>query len=145
MSAVLSSGLADPAAAEQFFSEQLKYRTDPADLAADLLAGEDQIVVLDVRSAKHYAAAHIPGAISFPHREMNEATTRELDRSKVYICYCDGIGCNGSTWGAYKMAKLGFQVKELIGGIHWWQQDGLAIAVGDESGVLLETPITCSC
>ncbi|WP_348943743.1 rhodanese-like domain-containing protein [Chitinibacter sp. FCG-7] len=145
MSAVLSSGLATPQAAEAFFAEQLKYRTDPADLAADLVAGEVGIVVLDTRSPAHYQAAHIPGAISFPHRTMNEESTRELDRSKVYICYCDGIGCNGSTWGAYKMAKLGFQVKELIGGIHWWRQDGLAVATGDEPGVLTEISIQCAC
>ncbi|WP_373974093.1 rhodanese-like domain-containing protein [Chitinibacter sp. SCUT-21] len=145
MSAVLSSGLASPQESAAFFAEQLKYRTDPADLAADLLARNEQIVVLDTRSPRHYQTAHIPGAISFPHRTMNEDTTAQLDRSKVYVCYCDGIGCNGSTWGVYKMAQLGFQVKELIGGIHWWQQDGLAIATGDEPGVLTEISIQCAC
>ncbi len=24
---------------------------------------------------------------------------------KVYVTYCDGIGCNGSTKGAYKLAS----------------------------------------
>ncbi|QLG89412.1 rhodanese [Chitinibacter bivalviorum] len=145
MSAVLSSGLATPLAAEAFFAEQLKFRTDPADLAADLVAGEASIVVLDVRSLAHYQAEHIPGAISLPHRTMSAESTRDLDRNKVYICYCDGIGCNGSTWGAYKMSKLGFQVKELIGGIHWWKQDGLAVATGDQPGVLTKISIQCEC
>ena len=145
MSAVLSSRLATPSAAEAFFAEQLKYRTDPADLAADLLAGEAQIVVLDTRSAAHYAAAHIPGAISLPHRTMDAQSTAQLDRSKVYVCYCDGIGCNGSTWGAYKMAKLGFQVKELIGGLEWWRLDGFAVATGDQPGVLRQVSINCAC
>ncbi|WP_028448298.1 rhodanese-like domain-containing protein [Chitinibacter tainanensis] len=145
MSVVLSSGLATPGAAAEFFAAQLQFRTDPADLAADLLAKAPEIVVLDTRSAEIYQAGHIPGAISFPHRTMTATSTAQLDRSKVYVCYCDGIGCNGSTWGAYKMAKLGFQVKELIGGIHWWQQDGYAVATGTEPGVLLDEGIRCEC
>ena len=125
MSHVLSTGVASPLEASAFFEAQLKFRTDPADLAADLLAGEaderGSIVVIDTRSPAHYAEGHIPGAISFPHRTMSPATTQELSRDKVYVCYCDGIGCNGSTQGAYKLAALGFRVKELIGGLHWWR------------------------
>jgi len=145
MSAVLSTGLASPAQAEQFFAAQLQFRTDAADLAADLIAATPHIVVIDTRSVAHYQAAHIPGAISVPHRLMTLESTADWDRGKVYVTYCDGIGCNGSTWGAYKLAKLGFQVKELIGGIDWWQRDGYAIATGDEPGVLLASPIECGC
>ena len=145
MSAVLSSGLASASEAAQFFAAQLQFRTDAADLAADLIAGEAQIIVIDTRSLLDYQAAHIPGAISFPHRTMTAESTTAWDRSKVYVTYCDGIGCNGSTWGAYKLAQLGFQVKELIGGIRYWQQDGYAVATGAERGVLLARSIKCSC
>jgi len=41
---------------------------------------------------------------------MSAETTAQLDRSKVYVVYCDGIGCNASTNGAYKLAELGFRV-----------------------------------
>lgn len=54
MSHVLSTGVASPLEASAFFEAQLKFRTDPADLAADLLAGEaaegGSIVVIDTRS-----------------------------------------------------------------------------------------------
>jgi rhodanese-related sulfurtransferase len=73
--------------------------------------------VVDTRSRDAYAAGHIPGAISFPHREMNTETTAGLDRSKVYVVYCDGIGCNASTKGAYILARLEFRTKELLGGL----------------------------
>lgn len=145
MSHVLSTGVASPQEASAFFEAQLKFRTDPADLAADLLSGEHGIVVIDTRSPSHYAEGHIPGAVSFPHRTMNAASTATLARDKVYVCYCDGIGCNGSTQGAHKLAALGFRVKELIGGLHWWRQDGFAVAVGSEAGVLLEGGIACAC
>ena len=145
MSAVLSSGLASASESAQFFAAQLQFRTDSADLAADLIAGESQIIVIDTRSLVDYQAAHIPGALSFPHRAMSAESTATWDRTKVYVTYCDGIGCNGSTWGAYKLAQLGFQVKELIGGIRYWQQDGYAVATGDEAGVLMANNIKCSC
>jgi rhodanese-related sulfurtransferase len=145
MSHVLSTGVASPQEARAFFEAQLQYRTDPADLAADLLSREEGIVVIDTRSPAHYAEGHVPGAVSFPHRTMNAASTAALSRDKVYVCYCDGIGCNGSTQGAYKLAALGFQVKELIGGLHWWRQDGFAVATGSEAGVLLEGGIACAC
>ena len=55
---------------------------------------------------------------------MNAESTAHLDKSKVYVAYCDGIGCNASTKGALKLAQLGFTVKELIGGMDWWLRDG---------------------
>ena len=86
MSHVLSTGVAGAAEASAFFEAQLKFRTDPADLAADLLAGGAGIVVIDTRSPAHYAEGHIPGAISFPHRTMTASTTALLDRNLVYVC-----------------------------------------------------------
>ena len=43
---------------------------------------------------------------------------------RLYVVYCDGVGCNASTSAALKMAKLGFTVKELIGGLDWWKKSG---------------------
>jgi len=98
---------------------------DPSDLW-DALENNEDIVVLDTRKEFGYKKEHIPTAVNLPHRNMNEETTKHLDRSKTYICYCDGIGCNASTKGALNMAKLGFKTKELIGGIEWWKFDGYA-------------------
>ena len=80
--------------------DKLRFHTDSWDLSVDLRAGLAGIVVIDARSRDAYAAGHIPGAISFPHREMSIETTKRLDRSIVYVVYCDGIGCNASTKGA---------------------------------------------
>ena len=46
------------------------------------------------------------------------------EKDKFYVTYCDGIGCNASTKGALNLLKLGFKVKELIGGLDWWKRDG---------------------
>ena|SRR5581483_374381 len=105
------------------FAAKLAYEIDAWDLRDALEAGE-LIVVIDARSPASYAEEHIPGAISLPHRTMDQDTTRELDREAVVVTYCDGIGCNASTKGALNMTKLGFRVRELIGGLDWWKRDG---------------------
>ena len=99
-SRVLEFGCAKPQEMAAAMLVSLRLHTDAWDLAEDLTRDETSIVVLDTRPKKAYEEAHIPGARSFPHREMTESSTRTLDRSKVYVLYCDGIGCNGSTKGA---------------------------------------------
>ena len=105
------------------FRDKLAFETDAWDLNEMLHAGE-RVVIIDARSEAAYAQEHIPQAVNFPHRKMNAESTRHLDRNALYVTYCDGIGCNASTKGALKLAELGFQVKELIGGIDWWKRDG---------------------
>ena len=133
-SRVLEFGCAEPPEMAAVMLANLRLHADAWDLAEDLTRDETSIVVLDVRPKKAYEEAHIPGARSFPHREMTESSTRTLDRSKVYVVYCDGIGCNGSTKAAYKLSSLGFQTKELLGGLDWWRRDGHAVLSGPEPG-----------
>ena len=105
------------------YSDKLKYEIDSWDLFEALKAGE-RIIIVDARSNTAYENEHIPFAISLPHRTMNKESTAHLNRDALYVTYCDGIGCNASTKGALKMAELGFNVKELIGGLDWWRRDG---------------------
>ncbi|OXA94804.1 rhodanese-like domain-containing protein [Flavobacterium hercynium] len=107
------------------YENKLAYEMDPSDLFEALSNGEN-IVVLDARKDFGYEAEHIPTAINIPHREMTVESTQHLDKNVLYVTYCDGIGCNASTKGALNMTRLGFKVKELIGGIEWWKQDGYA-------------------
>ncbi len=80
--------------------------------------------MIDVRSEKAFEIEHIPSAINIPHRSMSQETTKKFDKSKTYVVYCDGIGCNASAKGAVNLVKLGFNVKELLGGLDWWKRDG---------------------
>lgn len=105
------------------YESKLAFETDSWDLKLALESGEN-VLVIDTRSSEAYQNEHIPGAINIPHRRMNEETTKQLDKTALVVTYCDGIGCNASTKGALNMSKLGFRVKELIGGIEWWKRDG---------------------
>jgi rhodanese-related sulfurtransferase len=121
----------------QFYAAKLEYEIDAYDLKEALERG-DTVVVVDTRSAAAYAKRHIPGAVNIPHRTMTAATTAQLDKAALVVTYCDGIGCNGSTKGALNMVRLGFRVKELIGGMEWWLRDGYAAHGG-------ETAVSCGC
>jgi rhodanese-related sulfurtransferase len=125
----------------KFYENKLAYEMDPSDLF-DALEKEENIVVVDARQSFGYEKEHIPTAINLPHQEMTVENTTHLNKTKTYICYCDGIGCNASTKGALHMARLGFKVKELMGGIAWWKFDGYATqGTKPSEGSLIE----CAC
>src|SRR6266496_6294515 len=105
-----------------FFQRKLYYETDPSDVYRDMQNGVDAFVVLDVRSPEAYVKSHVPGALHLPHTEMNAATTASLPHNKLLVEYCWGPGCNGATKAAMKLSALGFTVKEMIGGIEYWQE-----------------------
>lgn len=130
----------------EHYQHKLAYEMDSADLY-EARQQDASVVVIDARKETAYAAEHIPGAVSFGHRLMNEESTRRLDRSKVYVTYCDGIGCNASTKGALKLSQLGFQVKELMGGIDWWKRDGYATQGTHAAGQVVgaDGAIVCNC
>jgi len=109
----------------KFYQNKLAHEMDSWDVFEALENGEPLIVV-DGRTAEAYAQEHIPGSINLPHRELSTTTTATLDKSKTYVCYCDGIGCNASTKTALKLLSLEFEVRELIGGLDWWKRDGYA-------------------
>jgi rhodanese-related sulfurtransferase len=137
ISAVLEFGAPEPGETATIMEDKLRFHTDSWDLSVDLKDALADIVVIDARSQDAYIAGHIPGAVSFPHRDMNPETVARFDRGKVYVVYCDGIGCNASTKGAYKLARLGFRTKELLGGLDWWRRDGHPVTASHEPGSFL--------
>ena len=121
------------------YEDKLAYGIDSWD-AHQAILNKEKIIILDVRSAQAFDQEHIPVAHHFHHKTMNEDSVKRLDPTYTYVTYCDGIGCNASTKGAYKLAQLGFQVKELIGGLEWWKRDGY-----ETSGDLGKSGISCNC
>ncbi len=124
----------------QHYQAKLNYEIDAWDLKEAIDAGE-KVTLVDARSPEVYAHEHIPGAISLPHRTMSAESTASLDRGSLVVTYCDGIGCNASTKGAINLLKLGFRVKELMGGIEWWKREGYATD-GDAAAA---QPGSCGC
>ncbi len=105
------------------YANKLAYEIDSWDLKCAIDSGEP-IVVIDARSPETYQSEHIPNAVNLPHRTISGENTAAISKTSLVVVYCDGIGCNASTKGAIQMLKLGFQVKELMGGLDWWKRDG---------------------
>ncbi len=124
----------------RFYEDKLNFEIDSWDLNVARQAGEPMVVV-DARSPDAYARGHIPGAVNIPHRKMSLETTGHLDKKALVVTYCDGIGCNGSTKGALNMVRLGFRVKELIGGLDWWRRDGYPVHPDQAT----ESASSCGC
>lgn len=120
------------------FEARLEWEIDSADLAEH----PDDYIVIDARKPETYAAGHVPGAINLPHRTITAETAR-FPKDAVLVTYCDGIGCNASTKAAVKLSRLGYRVKEMIGGIDWWKRDGLPVEHGAE--LAATGTIRCGC
>ena len=124
-----------------YYEDKLKYEIDSWDLFESLKANE-KILVIDTRSEQAFEKEHIPGAINIPHRTITAENTSDLDKYILYVTYCDGIGCNASTKGALNMVRLGFKVKELMGGLDWWKRDGHET---EGTKAQSENKIVCGC
>ena len=124
-----------------FYKEKLDWEIDSWDLYI-ALQNDENLVVVDGRSAEAFEREHIPGAINIPHRTICENALAKLDKAPLYVTYCDGIGCNASTKTALKMLSLGFRVKEMLGGLDWWKRDGYAtLGAQHREGTMVE----CGC
>ncbi|MEU2347774.1 rhodanese-like domain-containing protein [Modestobacter sp. NPDC049651] len=140
-----------PADAAAHFAHRLAVETDVSDVHAALESGRPGFVLLDSRSDESWAQGHVPGAVHLPGGEIAARAADELDRSVPVVTYCWGPGCNGATRAALALARLGFRVREMIGGFEYWAREGLPVETAD--GVrrpdvdLLTAPagISCGC
>ena len=68
------------------------------------------------------------------------------------VVYCWGPACNGATRSAIEFLKLGYAVKEMIGGFEYWAREGLGVVddlgPADIAPDRLTTPVAsddCDC
>jgi rhodanese-related sulfurtransferase len=125
-SLVTQPGFADAATALAHFERRLGVETDCSDVH-ESLKGEIDFVLVDVRGPHAFAAGHVPGAVNIPHRTMTAERMAEYPISTRFVVYCAGPHCNGANKGAIRLARLGFPVKEMIGGITGWLDEGFAL------------------
>jgi rhodanese-related sulfurtransferase len=121
---------APPATALAHFEALLAYETDCWDVHAALAAGHRGFVVLDVRSPEAFAAGHVPGAVSLPHRRINERNLAPYPAEALFVVYCSGPHCNGADRAAVRVARLHRPVKKMIGGITGWKDEGFELEAG---------------
>ncbi|MFT4230334.1 MAG: rhodanese-like domain-containing protein [Microbacterium sp.] len=106
-----------------FFAAKLRHETDPSDVYAAQKRGE-RFTLVDVRSDEAWAQGRIPGAVHLHYSEIAERAPRELDSSLPVVVHCWSPGCNAGAKGALEFARLGWSVREMIGGYEYWVREG---------------------
>lgn len=121
---------APSADALRHFESRLAFETDCWDVHDSLSRGVADFVLLDVRSPALFAASHLPGAIHLPHGKMTERRMSEWPADTLFVVYCAGPHCNGANKAAVRLARLGRPVKEMIGGMTGWADEGFSFSTG---------------
>ncbi|MFJ6531019.1 rhodanese-like domain-containing protein [Microbacterium sp. NPDC091662] len=113
-----------------FYAAKLTYETDPSDVHAALRAGAD-IVVIDVRSDEAWAQGRVAGAVHMHYNEIASRAPTEIAEGTAVVVYCWSPGCNAGAKGALEFARLGYTVREMIGGFEYWVREGYAVEDAD--------------
>jgi rhodanese-related sulfurtransferase len=112
------------------FQARLAFETDCADVYYASNHETKDFVLLDVRTPTLYAAGHVPGAINLPTRTISEQRLAAYPADTLFVVYCAGPHCNGANKAAVKLAQLGRPVKEMIGGLTGWIDEGFGLERG---------------
>ena len=64
--------------------------------------------VFDVRTAKEYAIAHIPGTINIYEKEVQQIIAQYPDRAARLILYCNGPSCGKSKRTSEELVAAGY-------------------------------------
>lgn len=114
------------------FSARLRFETDCWDTHNALTNGHTDFVVLDVRHPDLYQKGHVPSAISLPIGKMTERKMASFPADTLFVVYCAGPHCNGANKAAVRLATMGYPVKEMIGGVTGWIDEGFALQSGNK-------------
>ncbi|WP_336648992.1 rhodanese-like domain-containing protein [Microbacterium sp. MMO-10] len=116
--------------AAEHFATKLAFETDASDLHAARTSGE-RIAVVDVRSDEAWAQGRVVDAIHMHYSEIAARAPQEIPQGTPVVVYCWSPGCNAGDKGAREFAKLGYDVKLMIGGFEYWVREGYPVENAD--------------
>lgn len=117
--AALISGCTDNTSTAEIPDEKNGYIQIDAEKAAEIMTGEDDYVILDVRRQDEYDSGHIPGAILIPNEEIGSEMPEKLPNlDQIILVYCR-TG-RRSKEAAEKLSAIGYKKIYEFGGIVDW-------------------------
>lgn len=88
-------------------------------------------VVFDARLLKEYDAGHLPGSLSFPYAQRDEAFQEWasiLNSEQKVLVYCSGKLCDDGLHLAVFLRDMGIKdVALFVDGLDGWKKAGLAV------------------
>jgi rhodanese-related sulfurtransferase len=127
VSRVLQIAPASSPVAFEHFAKKLTFETDCADVYSSFASGLVDFVLVDVRGRQAYGKGHVSGAINIPLLTITEDRMKEYSPETVFVVYCAGPHCNGANKAAIRLSTLGRPVKEMIGGVTGWVDEGFTL------------------
>jgi rhodanese-related sulfurtransferase len=118
----------------EHFQSLFAFETDCFDTHAAFASGDPGFVLVDARSPALFAKGHVPGAINIPHAKIIGSRMGTYKADTLFVTYCAGPHCNSAARAAIRLARLGFPVKLMTGGVTGWLDEGYELAVGDGAG-----------
>ena len=104
--------------------------TEQVDLVELLRRAEaGDVVVLDVRPAPEYAAAHLPGAVNIPLEQLEDRLA-ELPADREVVAYCRGAYCVLAHSAVRLLAAHGRRARRATDGILEWRVAGTPALAG---------------
>lgn len=110
----------------QLFNRPAVQQVEP-DQVNELLKHSPRPFLLDVRTAGEYKQGHVHGAELIPLDELLAKQSR-LPKEREIICIC--ASGNRSSSAARKLSALGYQVKNMSGGMNRWTRANLPVKLG---------------
>jgi rhodanese-related sulfurtransferase len=114
-------------AAVAHFANRLRFETDASDVHAALESGDPGFVLIDTRSQAAWDQGHLPGALHLPTALIATRARDLVPAGTPVVTYCWGPGCNGAIKAALEFARLGYEVREMLGGYEYWVREGFAV------------------
>ena len=117
----------DTDVAVQHFAARLRYETDVSDVHEAMHRAEPGFVLVDSRGQAAWDQGHLPGALHLPTASIPERAPELIPVGTPVVTYCWGPGCNGATRAALAFARLGYEVREMLGGYEYWVREGYPV------------------
>jgi rhodanese-related sulfurtransferase/DNA-binding transcriptional ArsR family regulator len=111
-------------AAHRFLRDDAVESIGSAELRARVREG--RAIVIDVRPAEEYAAAHLPGSVSIPLEELAKRLST-LPKRKEIVAYCRGPYCVLSLEAVRVLRASGRRARRLEDGVHEWRARGFPV------------------
>lgn len=151
--AVLRVPPAAPADALAHFTGLMAFSTDVSDVHGAMENDENPgFTLVDTRNAAAWFQGRAPGAVHLPTDDIAARAAELVYPALPVVVYCWSPGCNGAFRAAIEFAKLGYQVKYMMGGFEYWAREGLPVETdaGIERGkpdplTVPASGVSCAC
>jgi len=108
--------------AVEHFERKLAFEIGPHEIANP----SEKFQIIDLRDSGSFAKGHVPGAVNVSIENLDQYAEK-LSPNVTTVVYCYNITCHLATKAALLLAKKGYKVRELVGGIEEYSSQQLKL------------------